>query len=264
MVLLRRRLADTSGDRSLSPLPRDRSVSPPTQRRRSRSPEDYHDRDVPARSPGAPITQAPTAPAINLPRVVDIDPFRRRERERQLAERLLEEQANEGSTNAVAKKSEFDPAAEFAKLVSTRSGGAYIPPSRLRAMQKDAEKDKSSVEWQRMTWDALRKSINGLINKVRLAIEWLSTRITDISSHTVPGIIGQRGQYQIRRPRDVQREPHPRSRTLCSSDHEGPGLVPAFYARLFRTHRHHQYQAAHGRGTGHRQADQSVQEGVQA
>lgn len=102
--------------------------------------------------------------------MVDIDPFRRRERERQLAERLLEEQTAAGAdgsaNNAVAKKSEFDPAAEFAKLVSTRSGGAYIPPSRLRAMQKDAEKDKSSVEWQRMTWDALRKSINGLINKV--------------------------------------------------------------------------------------------------
>lgn len=80
----------------------------------------------------------------------------------------MEEQAgnNDGPNNVVAKKSEFDPAAEFAKLVSTRSGGAYIPPSRLRAMQKDAEKDKSSVEWQRMTWDALRKSINGLINKV--------------------------------------------------------------------------------------------------
>jgi pre-mRNA-splicing factor CWC22 len=94
---------------------------------------------------------------------MDIDPFRRRERERQLAERAIEEQTNE---NALVKKSEYDPAAEFAKLVNTRSGGAYIPPSRLRAMQKDAEKDKTSAEWQRMTWDALRKSINGLINKV--------------------------------------------------------------------------------------------------
>jgi pre-mRNA-splicing factor CWC22 len=78
---------------------------------------------------------------------------------------LIEEQAGGGST-ALTKKSEFNAAAEFAKLVTTRSGGAYMPPSRLRAMQKDAEKDKSSIEWQRMTWDALRKSINGLINKV--------------------------------------------------------------------------------------------------
>jgi hypothetical protein len=123
-------------------MPRDRSLSPPTHRRRSRSPERYNDRDAPSRSPGAPTTQAPpAAPAINLPKVVDIDPFRRRERERQLAERALEEQTN-GDSTALTKKSTYDPAAEFAKLVSTRSGGAYIPPSRLRAMQKDAEKDK--------------------------------------------------------------------------------------------------------------------------
>ncbi|KAK6138378.1 hypothetical protein DH2020_027852 [Rehmannia glutinosa] len=32
--------------------------------------------------------------------------------------------------------------------------------------ENDATKDKSSVEYQRMTWDALRKSINGLVNKV--------------------------------------------------------------------------------------------------
>ncbi|KAF6166553.1 hypothetical protein GIB67_005415 [Kingdonia uniflora] len=46
-----------------------------------------------------------------------------------------------------------------------RSGGAYIPPFRLAQMMRDVQ-DKSSVEYQRLTWDALRKSINGLINKV--------------------------------------------------------------------------------------------------
>lgn len=34
-------------------------------------------------------------------------------------------------------------------------------------MQLDASKDKASVEFQRLSWDALRKSINGHINKVR-------------------------------------------------------------------------------------------------
>ena len=29
-------------------------------------------------------------------------------------------------------------------------------------------KDKSGPEFQRMTWDALRKSLNGLINKVNV------------------------------------------------------------------------------------------------
>jgi pre-mRNA-splicing factor CWC22 len=57
--------------------------------------------------------------------------------------------------------------AEFTKMLSTRTGGAYIPPARLRAMQADAAKDKMSPEYQRLSWDALRKSINGMINKVR-------------------------------------------------------------------------------------------------
>ncbi|KAF8403851.1 hypothetical protein HHK36_011957 [Tetracentron sinense] len=46
-----------------------------------------------------------------------------------------------------------------------RSGGVYIPPFKLAQMMKEVE-DKSSVEYQRLTWDALRKSINGLVNKV--------------------------------------------------------------------------------------------------
>lgn len=49
--------------------------------------------------------------------------------------------------------------------VTTRAGGAYIPPHRLRQMQQSV-KDTSSEEYQRITWEALKKSINGLINKV--------------------------------------------------------------------------------------------------
>ncbi|KAF2747630.1 MIF4G-domain-containing protein, partial [Sporormia fimetaria CBS 119925] len=50
----------------------------------------------------------------------------------------------------------------------TRAGGAYIPPARLRAMQA-AITDKSSPEFQRMAWEALKKSIQGLINKCNVA-----------------------------------------------------------------------------------------------
>lgn len=98
-----------------------------------------------------------------------MDPVRRRERERQLAEQLLLKEDGQGESRALVRTEEekqFDAKAEFAKLLSTRAGGAYIPPSRLRAMQAEAAKDKSSPEYQRMSWDALRKSINGLINKV--------------------------------------------------------------------------------------------------
>ena len=67
-------------------------------------------------------------------------------------------------------------------------GGAYIPPARLRMMQEQIT-DKTrceiliylyispsfylilylslfSLAYQRMSWEALKKSINGLINKV--------------------------------------------------------------------------------------------------
>ncbi|KAJ4144708.1 hypothetical protein LMH87_003581 [Akanthomyces muscarius] len=49
-----------------------------------------------------------------------------------------------------------------------RSGGTYIPPARLRALQSQIT-DKTSKEYQRMAWEALKKSINGLINKVHTA-----------------------------------------------------------------------------------------------
>ncbi|KAF8968251.1 armadillo-type protein [Flammula alnicola] len=59
--------------------------------------------------------------------------------------------------------------AEFAKLLNTRSGGVYMPPARLRAMQEAASSDKSSPEYQRLSWDALRKSITGIVNRVNIA-----------------------------------------------------------------------------------------------
>ncbi len=74
------------------------------------------------------------------------------------------------------------------ETLTTRTGGAYIPPAKLRMMQA-AITDKSSKEYQvpsylqyvhefgfiilvsyvsfqRLAWEALKKSINGLINKV--------------------------------------------------------------------------------------------------
>uniref|UniRef100_A0A674F4X7 Pre-mRNA-splicing factor CWC22 homolog n=1 Tax=Salmo trutta TaxID=8032 RepID=A0A674F4X7_SALTR len=59
------------------------------------------------------------------------------------------------------KKDELDP-------ILTRTGGAYIPPAKLRMMQAQIT-DKSSLAYQRMSWEALKKSINGLINKVNVS-----------------------------------------------------------------------------------------------
>ena len=53
----------------------------------------------------------------------------------------------------------------LAKDGTTRTGGAYVPPFKLARMMRETT-DKSSAEYQRMSWDALKKSINGLVNKV--------------------------------------------------------------------------------------------------
>jgi pre-mRNA-splicing factor CWC22 len=58
--------------------------------------------------------------------------------------------------------------AEYEKLLNMRSGGTYIPPAKLRALQAQIT-DKTSKEYQRMAWEALKKSINGLINKVNVS-----------------------------------------------------------------------------------------------
>ncbi|GAU98157.1 hypothetical protein RvY_09337 [Ramazzottius varieornatus] len=59
-------------------------------------------------------------------------------------------------------------AQDASQLLTTKTGGAYIPPARLRLMQA-AITDKSSVNYQRIAWEALKKSIHGLINKVNVA-----------------------------------------------------------------------------------------------
>lgn len=103
--------------------------------------------------------------------MVDVDPERRAERERALAARVaaLElEKLEKGEDKGKEKEKEFDAKAEFAKLSNTRSGGVYMPPARLRALQEAASKDKSSQEYQRLSWDALRKSITGIVNRVNV------------------------------------------------------------------------------------------------
>jgi pre-mRNA-splicing factor CWC22 len=50
-------------------------------------------------------------------------------------------------------------------LLTSRTGGAYIPPAKLRLMQAEIT-DKTSAAYQRIAWEALKKSIHGFINKV--------------------------------------------------------------------------------------------------
>ena len=60
-----------------------------------------------------------------------------------------------------------------ATLSKLNKAGVYIPPFRLSRLQQDVPVDKSSAAWQRLQWEALRKSINGLVNKVSAKKELL-------------------------------------------------------------------------------------------
>ncbi len=108
--------------------------------------------------------QSPSPPPDSArSHIPDLDPERRRERERQLKQRLAQTTREDVTGKAI-----FDPKAEYEKLMNTRAGGTYVPPARLRALQAELT-DKNSNEYQRMAWEALKKSINGLINKVNIS-----------------------------------------------------------------------------------------------
>ncbi|KAL9418103.1 hypothetical protein AB3S75_041006 [Citrus x aurantiifolia] len=98
----------------------------------------------------------------------DGDTKYRRDKEK---DRRREESRNKDDSKAVddskvkSTRQEGNVNGGDAALTLGRSGGVYIPPFKLARMMKDVE-DKSSAEYQRLTWDALRKSINGLVNKV--------------------------------------------------------------------------------------------------
>jgi pre-mRNA-splicing factor CWC22 len=137
---------------SRSPSPR-RHPSPP--RRRSGSPGPSY------REPG------PSRPAQNGPLPKDVDHQRAVERQRQFEMRQRTEKEEEAKP-LTAEEKQAAAKKEYEALLNKRSGGVYIPPARLRELQSQIT-DTKSKEYQRMAWEALKKSINGLINKVNVA-----------------------------------------------------------------------------------------------
>ncbi|EME49562.1 hypothetical protein DOTSEDRAFT_68367 [Dothistroma septosporum NZE10] len=96
----------------------------------------------------------------------DVDRERARERARQLELRQRDEAGSATPAKPLTDAEKQAAAkAEYDRLLNMRSGGTYIPPARLKALQAQIT-DKTSKEYQRMAWEALKKSINGLINKV--------------------------------------------------------------------------------------------------
>ncbi|KAJ5696085.1 hypothetical protein N7536_006497 [Penicillium majusculum] len=137
---------------SYSPAAATRKRSPP-----SRSPSPNRRRSP----PGGSLREGPDVPNVDTERVDD--------RERQLAGRVREHEKREAARKPMTEEQKQTLAkAEYEKLLNMRSGGTYIPPARLRALQAQIT-DKTSKEYQRMAWEALKKSINGLINKVNVS-----------------------------------------------------------------------------------------------
>ncbi|KAI1317951.1 pre-mRNA-splicing factor cwc22 [Mortierella claussenii] len=129
-------------------------VSPPPRSRKSRR-DDIRHRSPTSRRDRTNGDHRRRESPPPPPRVFDFDPQRRLERERQMQER-----------EPLALRPRQDPELEMKTLMTTtRTGGAYIPPGRLRLMQEQIA-DKSSKEYQRIAWEALKKSINGLVNKI--------------------------------------------------------------------------------------------------
>ncbi|EXJ66925.1 uncharacterized protein A1O5_10120 [Cladophialophora psammophila CBS 110553] len=158
---------------------------------------------LPTPPPGGSYSPGPSAPRKRSPPSRSPSPKRRRpapvednderktrgaeperemdERERQLLARFKPRESDEARRKPLtAEEKQAAAKAEYEKLLTMRSGGTYIPPAKLRALQSQIT-DKSSKEYQRMAWEALKKSINGLINKVN---------VSNIK-HIVPELFGE-------------------------------------------------------------------------
>ena len=85
------------------------------------------------------------------------------ERSKEEGEIHLEDKGRVKTTESDAKKTTKPLVVK--NNTNGRAGGAYVPPFKLAQMMREIE-DKSSPEYQRITWEALKKSINGLVNKI--------------------------------------------------------------------------------------------------
>ncbi|GAD92580.1 cell cycle control protein [Paecilomyces variotii No. 5] len=159
-----------------------RLPTPPPGTSYSPQPSASRKRSPPSRSPSPNRRRSPPAgPSRDDADLPPVDSERAIERERQLAERLRQHEKREPARKPMTEEEKQAAAkAEYEKLLNMRSGGTYIPPARLRALQAQIT-DKTSKEYQRMAWEALKKSINGLINKIN---------VSNIK-HIVPELFGE-------------------------------------------------------------------------
>ena len=112
-------------------------------------PQEYNPRkrSPPSRSPSPVRRRSPPAFRSDGDSVSrDVDSQRATERERHLTERLRRRETN-GATSKPPTEEQKQAAAkkEYDALLNARSGGTYVPPARLRALQASIT-DKKSKE----------------------------------------------------------------------------------------------------------------------
>lgn len=156
-----------------------RLPTPPPGTSYSPGPSGPRKRSPSSRSPSPNRRRPPPNGEDRVPDVPQDGIDKEAARDRQLAERF-QRRPDVSSKPLTAEEKQVAAKAEYEKLLNMRSGGTYIPPARLRALQAQIT-DKSSKEYQRMAWEALKKSINGLINKVN---------VSNIK-HIVPELFGE-------------------------------------------------------------------------
>ncbi|XP_033325867.2 pre-mRNA-splicing factor CWC22 homolog [Megalopta genalis] len=104
----------------------------------------------------------------DMKRSRDCDKENTRKEEKYKVTKKSMEKRNEKNEVTTRQKKTID-------LITSKTGGAYIPPAKLKMMQAEIT-DKSGVAYQRIAWEALKKSIHGTINKVNVSNIGLITR----------------------------------------------------------------------------------------
>lgn len=84
-----------------------------------------------------------------------------------IADDMQKDKENDNATVTDPKAKITERQRKTVDILTSRTGGAYIPPAKLRMMQAEIT-DKSSAAYQRIAWEALKKSIHGYINKVNV------------------------------------------------------------------------------------------------
>lgn len=104
-------------------------------------------------------------PRRNYTSYYDVGSSRDRNRERTRSPPSRDDRRRRSRTLDAPKQ--VEPPKVKKDLLTSKTGGAYIPPAKLRMMQAEIN-DKSSEAYQRISWEALKKSIHGFINKINV------------------------------------------------------------------------------------------------